>query len=77
MKITEEALEGKHIGNTIRDGTKYYHIEDIRKYFPYTKYPADKILHIEETAAIRFEDIQEMTEFDKNIYNLMKNKKAP
>lgn len=77
MKITKEDLDGKNIRNTIRDGTKYYHIEDIRKHFPYTKYPADKILLIEEKAAIRFEDIQEMTEFDKNIYNLMKNKKAP
>lgn len=77
MKITKEALDGKNIRNTIRDGTKFYYIEDIRAHFPYTKFTAEKILKIEETALIEFEYIQEMTEFDKTMYNLMKNKKAP
>lgn len=75
--IEEKELKEKNVRHLARDGNLYFYIEDIRKHYPYTKFPAEKIARIEDTAMIMAEDIQEMTEFDKKVFNLMKNKKAP
>ncbi|MBA9072597.1 hypothetical protein GGR22_000723 [Flavobacterium gossypii] len=79
MEITSAILLSKKVPFVRKDKVLYFSIEGIRKYYPHAKFPADKIRNlvvgVMPTAVIKPSDIEEMTEFDKNIANMMKFKK--
>lgn len=69
--LTETELLQKNVSSTEYDGKRYFVVDEVRKAFPHTKFPQEKIIVLSIYSSlmdtILLEDIQEMTEFDLKI----------
>ncbi len=72
-------LETRNIKSKTEDGETYYEIEGIKNHFPDLRFPPEKVkqvlINYSLKDGIRQEDIQELSEFDKNVIKIYKFKK--
>lgn len=79
MKPTYTELMLQNITWIIHEGEHYFVVNEIRQKYADLKFPPDKMVKLPVGGfmvnVIKAEDIEEMTEFDKNVVKFMKHKK--
>jgi len=79
MKITASKLIKLKVRYGVHENELYFDVLEVKQLYPEVKFPPDKIVKVAiggvYTNAIRPQDIEEMTEFDKSIVQFMQAKK--
>lgn len=66
MNKNELKLEGVKI--VTHKGETFYNVKDLKKFNPYVKCDAKNAINVEESLYIKLDDLEPMTDFDKNIF---------
>lgn len=82
MKLTTNKLRLLRMKPIVQNGLSYFSVDDIREKFPDHRCPPDAIKEIlvkgKKKEYIQAKDIQELTEFDKQMIKLYNfNKETP
>lgn len=76
MRLTQSQLIKLKVNYTVYKNELYFDVLEVKEWFPDKKFPPDKIVSLPIGGlyrnTIRVKDIEDMTEFDKNMVRFMK-----
>jgi len=72
--MLNEQLKRQKVKSIMINNIEYFDVQDIKDNHPDLKVDVDKIMHINDTALIKADDVHVKTEFDKMIKQVFPKK---